>query len=247
MHHKIRGLVIKEQEKGENGKLLTLLTEKQGVISVNAKGVQKLSAAYLKSAQLFALSDMLLYEKNGFYTLMEANLVTDFYKLREDVVSFSLACFICEAASAFSVPGENESRVLRLVLNSLYALEKQLCSYQKLKMSFEIRLCAECGFCLDASECTYCGEDILSNSFFDFSENAIVCAECAAASGNKNIQLTHGCIFAIRHLVSCEQNRFLSYTLSDHEISLLSQCSEHLLLSCAERQFNSLKVLKSMM
>ena len=58
MQHKVRGLVVRESPKGESGKLLTVLTERDGVITVNAKGVRKISAAYLKSAQLFALSDM---------------------------------------------------------------------------------------------------------------------------------------------------------------------------------------------
>ena len=47
--------------KGETSKLLTVLASDLGVITVNAKGVRKLSSAYLKSAQQFAFSDMLLY------------------------------------------------------------------------------------------------------------------------------------------------------------------------------------------
>lgn len=246
MHHKIKGLVIKEQDKGESGKLLTLLTEKQGVITVNAKGVRKLSAAYLKSAQLFAFSEMLLYEKNGFFTLVEANLLADFYAVREDAVSFALACYICEAASVFSVPGENEGRVLRLVLNSLFAVEKKLCSHKKLKLAFELRLCAECGFALDATDCCFCGEELLTDCFFDLQENCLVCGECASASGNESVQLTKGCVFAVRHIVSSEQKRFLSFALDDSEILAFSQCTEKLLLSCAEKQIKSLKVLRSM-
>ena len=85
MRHKIKGIVIREVPKGETSKLLTVVTSSLGVITVNAKGVRKLSSPYLKSAQLFAFSDMLIYDKNGFYTLSEASLIADFYPIREDI------------------------------------------------------------------------------------------------------------------------------------------------------------------
>ena len=66
MRHKIKGIVLREAPKGETSKLLTVLSADRGVITVNAKGVRKLSSPYIKSSQQFAFSDMLLYEKNGF-------------------------------------------------------------------------------------------------------------------------------------------------------------------------------------
>ena len=63
MRHKIKGIVLREAPKGETSKLLTVLASDLGVITVNAKGVRKLSSPYIKSAQQFAFSDMLLYEK----------------------------------------------------------------------------------------------------------------------------------------------------------------------------------------
>ena len=112
MRHKIKGIVLREAPKGETSKLLTVLASDLGVITVNAKGVRKLSSAYLKSAQQFAFSDMLLYEKNGFYTLTEAALIAEFYPVREDIKSYALACYLCEAASAFAVPGEEANNVI---------------------------------------------------------------------------------------------------------------------------------------
>ena len=90
MRHKIKGIVLREQPKGESSKLLTILASDLGIITVNAKGVRKISSPYLKSAQQFAFSDMLLYEKNGFYTLTEAALIADFYTIREDIKNYSL-------------------------------------------------------------------------------------------------------------------------------------------------------------
>ena len=50
MQHKVKGIVVREAAKGENDKLLTILTGEEGVITVRAPGVRKLSASNLRSA-----------------------------------------------------------------------------------------------------------------------------------------------------------------------------------------------------
>lgn len=246
MRSKIKGLVIKEQDKGESGKLLTVLTETNGVITVNAKGVRKLSAAYMKSAQLFALSEMLLYETNGFYTLTEASLITDFYSLREDVVSFALACYICEAAGAFAVPGDEGTELMRLVLNSLYALEKKLCEPKKVKAAFEIRLCAASGFSPDTDECAFCGSPLSNGGIFDGNEGAIMCLSCGKQGANNGIPVSADVIKTIKHISECEQSRLLSFSFVGSDAATLCVCAEKFLLSCAERPFRTLSFLKTL-
>ena len=105
MHHKVKGIVIKESAHGENGKLLTVLTELDGILTVKAKGARSILASNLKSVQLFACSDMLLYQKNNSYTLVDAELVDDFYSIRDNIESFALAAYCCEVAGSVSVRG----------------------------------------------------------------------------------------------------------------------------------------------
>ena len=38
MQHKVKGIVVREAAKGENDKLLTVLTGEEGVITVRARG-----------------------------------------------------------------------------------------------------------------------------------------------------------------------------------------------------------------
>ena len=247
MHAKIKGLVIKEKLKGESGKILTLLTDTLGVINVNAKGVQKISAAYLKSAQLFAFSEMLLYEKNGYYTLTEANLITDFYSIRENVTSYAEACYICEAGASFAVPGEDNNDILRLVLNCLYALEKNLASHKKIKSAFELKLCAETGFLLETDECAYCGRKLENSVFFNENEGAFACSQCADLSGENLKNIKSDVIKAVSHIMNSEQKSMLSFSLPEKDMNELSEFSEKYLLTCAERNFQTLKFLKTLM
>lgn len=244
MRHKIKGIVIREAPKGETSKLLTVLTSSLGVITVNAKGVRKISSPYLKSAQMFAFSDMLLYEKNGFYTLTEAALITDFYTLSGDIKKYSLACYLCEAASAFAVPGEDSSNILRLLLNSLYALEKDIAPVAIIKSAFELRLCAECGFLPEVSHCVDCGSDLVGFDFlFHLSEGLSFCRNCASAN-SEYIRLSPAIGKAITHITESELSRFISFRISEADQALLSSCAEKFLLLHAERGFKTLSFYK---
>ena len=244
MRLKIKGLVINEKPQGESDKLLTLLTENMGVITVKAKGVRKISAAFIKSAQLFAFSELLLYEKNGFYTMTEASLVTDFYSIREDIVSYALACYVCETAAAFSVPGESGPDILKLALNTLYAIENSSFEHRQIKSAYEIRLCSISGFMPDLDYCAACGaefDNALNNTHMVFSErdNTFLCSDCGTG-----MSVTNTVLLALRHITCSEDGKFMSFRIDNASMSILNDISEKYLLNCAERGFNTLAFYK---
>ncbi|MBO4453099.1 MAG: DNA repair protein RecO [Clostridia bacterium] len=243
MQIKIKGLVIREKPKGENGKLLTLLTDTSGIINVNAKGVRKISAAYLKSAQLFAFSDFVLYEKNGFYTLIEASLVTDFFHIREDLDSYSLACYICEAASAFVGDGESGARLLRLTLNTLFAIENSTLPHKQIKACFELRLCAESGFAPETEVCGVCSEPVEGSCLFDIAGGTAVCRECTP-NAPETVLLNENLLLAVRHITGSEPRKFLSFRIGERDLYTLCDLSERYFLSRAERGFSTLAFYK---
>ncbi len=244
MRHKIKGIVLREAPKGETSKLLTVLTSSLGVITVNAKGVRKLSSPYLKCSQQFAFSDMLLYEKNGFFTLTEAALIADFYTLREDIKNYSLACYLCEAASSFAVPGEESAEILRLLLNSLYALENSIAERSLIKACFELRLCAESGFLPETDCCAECGEELANTDFIFYINGGVaLCRGCASAD-SESVHLPSSVGKAINHIVESDLSRFLSFRIGEKEQALLASVAERFMLVRAERGFKTLSFYK---
>lgn len=244
MRFKTKGIVLREMPKGETSKLLTVLTADMGVITVNAKGVKKLSSPYLKSAQLFALSDMLIYEKNGFYTLTEASLITDFYSIAKDICNYALACYLCEAASAFAVQGEDSSVILRLLLNCLYALENNISTRPIVKSAFELRLCMECGFNPSLQFCSGCDDDLgEANYIFDVSEGESYCITCGRERHN-SVLVTPTVRDALFHITESELSRILSFRIGEESQKLLAALTERYFLNCAERGFKTLSFYK---
>ncbi len=244
MRHKIKGIVIREAQKGETSKLLTVLTDAMGVITVNAKGVRKLSSPYLKCAQLFAFSDMLLYEKNGYYTLTEAALITDFYAISKDMNNYALACYLCDAASAFAVKGEESNNLLRLVLNSLYAIENNIAPRAIIKAAFELRLCTECGFEPSVHFCSGCdtefGEKVY---YFDVVNGDSYCDACVLKSPLV-FPVSVSNHKAFYHITECELSRLFSFRVHNDDLDILAAIAEKFLLNRAERGFKTLSFYK---
>ena len=243
MNVKLKGLVIRESPNGESGKLITLLTDTHGVISVGAKGVRKLSAAYLRSAQMFAFSEFLLYEKNGFYTVTEASLCEDFYSLRRDITVLSLAQYFCQAAAAFAIPGEEGGEILRLLLNCLYALCNKDIDRGIVKAAFELRLCAVSGFAPELGVCCNCGSDISGECLLDINDGGAECAGCASV-GASGVLLTQPVRLAMEHILRSDIKKILSFRIGQNDTALLSDTAERYFLARAETGFSALSFYK---
>lgn len=248
MRHKIKGIVVREIATGENDKLLTILTETMGTITVKAPGVRKLSSANLRSAQLFAFSDLLLYEKEGRFTLQESVLREDFYEIREDVTAFALGCYLCEVASSVSVGGDEGTEILRLLLNALYAAEKHVTDLQIIKAAFEFRLAALIGYEPDFSECPICGTpcDEMKRRTFELTDGYLFCAGCdnPAEGFSRRASVSDAAYAALKHILTVPVNKVFLFRLDEPALSEMAKLCEEYLLLRVEKQMKTLDFYK---
>lgn len=251
MHRKLKGIVIKETQQGENNKLLTLLTETEGVITVNARGVKSILASNLKSAQLFAFSNLLLYEKRGFFTLVDAELIENFYSLRDDMDAFTLASYCCEVAGSVAIKGEENATLLQLLLNTLYVVSKKLVDLRHAKAVFEFRLACELGFAPEVDCCGCCGEDndpeIVA---LDLQNGIFLCDACfdtPGTTGTYVVRITKTLSDALRYIQTAKSTKIFSFTIKDIHLPELVYIAENYLHLRLEKQYNTLKVLKEIM
>ena len=248
MQHKIKGIVVREIATGESDKLLTVLTETMGTLTVRAPGVRKLSASNLRSAQLFAFSDLLLYEKEGRFTLQESVLREDFYAIREDVTAFALGCYLCELASSVSVGGDEGTEILRLLLNALYAAEKHIADPRIIKAAFEFRLAALIGYEPDFTECPICGTpcDEMKRRMFELTDGYLFCAGCdnPAEGFSRRAPLSESAYHALKHILSVPVNKVFLFRLDEPTMQETARLTEEYLLLRVEKQLKTLDFYK---
>lgn len=219
------GIVVREAPNGEKGKLLYILTETLGVVTVVAKGARNISASYLKSAQLFAYSTFTVYEKNGFRTLTEAALIEGFYGIRKDILALAFASYACESCSVTAVP--EDSLNLRLLLNTLFAASNSLAPIPVIKAVFEFKLCCTLGFLPELNNCADCANQPVG---FDYSTFCVVCA----SHYNKAscVPMSAPLLKALRFIRDVDFSRMLAFTTDTETYrSLFEFCEKYFLLS----------------
>ena len=78
-----KALVIKENNVGEQDRLVTLLTEKAGVIRAFARGARSVKSKSLSATRLFCYSSMTVWASADKYVIREAEPIEVFFELMQ--------------------------------------------------------------------------------------------------------------------------------------------------------------------
>ena len=254
----VKGLVIRTTDLSESDRLIRLFSDQLGVISVYANNSRSLKSRYMAAAQLFCYGNYLLYRKGDKYWLREAELKENFFGLRSSIEKTALASYFCDVLSEAGTT-DPDVALLRLTLNSLWALEHGSADPGRIKLCFEMRCAAELGFMPDLSGCTECGSDE-GELYLDVLEGVCTCRECReyAASvhreGNVIVEgeetrrpvliLSPGVRAALRYVMGCPLEKIHSFRIQPSDEEPLSVSAEQYLLHHLGRGFDTLKFYK---
>jgi len=235
-----RGLVLRETKYKEADKILTVLTESDGRITVSARGARRKSSKIGAAAQLLAFSEMTLFEYRGRFTLREASVIEMFPGLRADISLLALGSYFAELLEYVSMENVPEGELLSLGLNALYAVSELKAEPEKVKAAFELRLMCQAGFEPALSGCAGCGAEP-EQAFFDMAGGRLLCEECAPPGLSR---LSPGVLAAARYVVAAEPKKLFSFKLSEPALKEFSAFCERYALAQIERDFRTLAFWK---
>ena len=224
-----RGLVLREVRYKEADKILTVLTQHEGKVTVRARGALRKGSRITAATQLLTYSDMTIFENRGRRTLNEASTVEEFLGLRADLGAFALGSYFAELLETVSAEEYPDPPVLQLGLNSLYALSRALCPPEQIKA---VSCCAQCG----AAE--------PDETWFSPRGGAVYCAHCRGASSSAVTPLLPETLAAMRHIVNADPKKIFSFTLGDAGRRQLAHVCEDYTATQLERGFASLDYWK---
>ncbi len=251
---KVRGLVIRTVDIRESDRLVTIFTEEMGVISAIARSARSIKSKKLIATLQFCYTDFVLYTKGEYYYVKEADLIESFYGVRYTVEGLALASYITEVLNYVTV-AEAERDLLRLSLNSLYAISEKKHPLIKIKAVFEIRAASIIGFMPDVLACRSC-EERLGDFFFEIMSGTIVCYGCHTEETKTHTEpqnphessivslLSEGAKFALGYAIHSPLDKILSFKISDEDMQLFAKAAESYLINHIERSFNSLEFYK---
>lgn len=238
------GLIIREQQTGEDDRLVTLLTRDYGVLRAFVRGAKRIKSRSQSSTQLFAYGNYSIYRGKDAYSIDEAQPIEIFFDLRNDIASLSLAQYFCELAGELAPVEDSAEEYLRLILNALHMLSKNKKSHEQLKAIVELRLLTLSGYMPDLVACGDCEKFDDEGMFFSPVEGQIFCGECV--KNHTCVPLPHGVLSAMRHICYTENEKLFSFILPDDSMKYLCEVTEQFMLTQTSKKYKTLEFYKAM-
>ncbi len=241
---KTSGVVLRTTKYGDSGIIATLLTRDFGRVSAIAQGVRTKKSRLLSGLQQFAYSEIVMYkakQKNGLYHLDEMEVLESFASVRSDLTKMAYATYIAEAVMVASNDDAPDDEALSLTLNTLFALDRDICDYEKIKTVFEWRLAAVLGYAPGLAECGKCGSKEVCG--LSPADGTAFCEGCG--EGRQGfLRLSPTMCEIINYITSVEAKRIFSFDASQSTINYLSQVGERYLSVQLDKEFKTLDYLK---
>lgn len=243
------GIVLREVNYKESDKILTVLTTDLGKITVNARGCRKNrkdGSGISAVSQLLVWSELTLKTHQGRWLLSDGSTGLDFRRMRSDLDRLSLGSYFAELVENIVQEDTPAPDILALLLNALYALDTTDKPLRLVKAAFELRLLSQAGFAPMVDSCTVCGKEQPEEPRLHLREGVLHCRGCRHGGEGISMPIEGGALQAMRHIVSCDRKKLLSFRLGERGEKMLADVCEAFLLTQLERGFHTLDFYKQM-
>lgn len=231
------GLILRESKYKDSDKILTLLCGAEGKLTASARRVLRTKSKIGPAIQLFSFSEFVLFGNKGRWTINEARTIEEFRGLRNDISSLALAAYFADLLELVSDEDMPNPNILRLALNSFYALSNKIYDRELIKAVFELKLASYAGYMPDLTGCADCGKEKDEHFYFRPDLGDILCKSCR---GEYGIKINFDVLSAMRYIVAADAKRIFSFKISEESLKQLSSIAENYILLCFERQLKSL-------
>ncbi|OJU09535.1 MAG: DNA repair protein RecO [Clostridiales bacterium 43-6] len=236
------GLIIKEQQVGENDRLVTVLCRDKGIIKAFASGAMRLKGKNTGTS-LLSYSSLSLYKSRDTYKINEATVIDLFFSLRSDIEKLTLAQYFCELCLCFAPEEDNAEDFLRVVLNSLSFLEKDKRPMLLIKAVMEMKMGALAGYMPDLEACSKSGK-MDGAMFFEPTHGVIYCESCQPPG--QLLFLSEGVLAALRHIIYSPLGQLFQFHLPEEGLRVLSEVTEIYVKTHSGYHFKTLEFYHSL-
>ncbi|MBR2343091.1 MAG: DNA repair protein RecO [Clostridia bacterium] len=250
MVKEVRGLVVRTVDIKESDRLVVIYTEEEGIVTALARSARSIKSRKLSSTMQFCYGSYVLFGEGDKLYIREASLIESFFDIRSSIEGLALAGYVAEVLTEVGTT-EGDRELLRVSLNTLYAIGQGKHELDKIKAAFEIRVAAILGFMPEVMECHSCGRRE-GDFFLDVMAGAVECADCRRLRSARHEPMTdpheshivaplsEGAKTALAYCIYSPPEKLLSFSVEGDDLRLFSRAAEKYLLNHLERGFKTL-------
>ena len=176
--YKEQGVVLRSQKLGEADKIVTVMTQGSGKVRAVAKGIRKTTSRFGARLEPFTHVSLMVYRGRGSLdTVSQAEIVSPFLLVRNDLALFAAGEAMLEAVDKVAEEHERNVRLFMLLLSGIRALDTSPTDPAAVTESFLLKMLSLSGFHPSLNACAVCGRP--GPDRFASGQGGAVCADDA--------------------------------------------------------------------
>ena len=198
------GVVVRQRDIGEADRLLWIITPDHGIIRAVARSARKPGSKLGGHIDLLRHVALSMRTGRTLDQVSQAETVSGFISLRQDLVRATTGSYVAELAERFSVEGGSNRRLFDLLVSALGYLQTTIRA-EWLPRWFELRLLSISGFMPELYACVDCGGELVQGDHvFSSERGGLVCPDCRAGGSDVLLPASEGAIKLLRFLHTAE-------------------------------------------
>ncbi|MGN0291165.1 MAG: DNA repair protein RecO, partial [Lachnospiraceae bacterium] len=195
----LTGMVLSVIPIGDYDKRITLLTKERGKITAFARGARRPNSQLLAATNPFSFGQFELYEGRSTYNLAKAEITNYFRELAEDLEAAYYGFYFLELADYYAVENGNEVELLKLLYQSLRALESDAYLNRLVRCIYELKVLTINGEYPNVFSCRKCKkeEDL---TWFSTKYAGTLCEACGKEEGV--IQIDTSTLYTMQYIIT---------------------------------------------
>lgn len=212
-------LVVRDVSYKENDKILHVISRTRGKIQLMSKGSKKPNSHLVNVSQVFAYSRCSLTFSRDMYIITSAELIDNFYGLKNNIDAYYRGSYILELISYVAQENEYDYRIFDMTVAVLKHLEEGGNNLDKLVAAYELKLASMLGYKPDFLHCISCGRTINEDALFSISEGGLFCRDCVKFGNGINV--TYGEILTLDKILKTKFENIGSIEVNKKSMNLI--------------------------
>ncbi|NLO36319.1 MAG: DNA repair protein RecO [Clostridiaceae bacterium] len=242
---KTKGFVLRAVSVGESDRIISLLTEEHGLISVSVRGARRARSPYLMTTQVFCLGSFELFANKNRYRLQASELIEPFSALQQDLERLVCASHLAEVLLDALRDDLPQPVLYRLWAYSLQALCRQPDPLLAVHVA-QLRLLMEIGFSPQLDRCQDCGKPVGPGSWrTSISAGSVYCDKPSCGLRSADVRtLPSGGLACLVHIRQSPLGRLFDFRLSDDVRAFIIEFSAAYLTYHLDKVYSRLDMLR---
>ncbi|NLB77281.1 MAG: DNA repair protein RecO [Clostridiaceae bacterium] len=238
---KTKGLVIKEVSYDDSDKMLTLITEDLGKISVLARNAKKSGSRTSYGTQVLTFGEYVLFKGRTSFTMNSCDVLINYYNLATDLTCFTHAAHMMDMAGDAAIDSILSADILNLLIYGLQALKKGR-SPLLVSSSFALKLMQITGYPPHVCSCAACSTGDIEQIYFSYKHNGFICENCSKQD-KEAVAIDIGTAKGIMYVLCACKGGAYNFELSGELLDTFSKIAFRYISQHLDKNYKKLDIL----